>query len=118
MQRLRALAFWLGNDFVDHYEYDIVGTPCEPAIRNKTHLHIPENVVRLLPGDPDLPKMGAVSYMGYPLLSPEKSVLGNLAVLDTRPMPESFRSPRHCRIAALESRIRSSSAKGKTGGVV
>ena len=30
-QRLRALAFWLGNDYVDHYEYDIVGTPCEPA---------------------------------------------------------------------------------------
>ena len=90
VQRLRALAFWLGNDYVDHYEYDIAGTPCESAIRNKSRLHIPENVVELFPGDPDLPKMGAVSYMGYPLLSPEKSVLGNLAVLDTRPMPESF----------------------------
>ncbi|MFO7714010.1 sigma 54-interacting transcriptional regulator [Desulfosarcina sp.] len=90
VQRLRALAFWLGKDYIDHYEYDIVGTPCEPAIRKKTHLHIPENVVQLFPGDPDLPKMGAVSYMGYPLLSPEKSVLGNLAVLHTRPMPESF----------------------------
>ena len=92
VQRLRALAFWLGNDYVDHYEYDIVGTPCEPAIRHKTHLHIPENVVDLFPGDPDLPKMGAVSYMGYPLLSPGQNVLGNLAVLDTRTMPESFRS--------------------------
>jgi PAS domain S-box-containing protein len=91
-QRLRAMAFWLGNDYVDHYEYDIVGTPCETAIRNKTRLHIPENVVELFPGDPDLPKMGAVSYMGYPLLSPEQNVLGNLAVMDTRPMPESFRN--------------------------
>ena len=26
-RRLRALAFWLGGDFVDHYEYDIAGTP-------------------------------------------------------------------------------------------
>ena len=90
VQRLRALAFWLGNDYVDHYEYDIVGTPCENAIRNKTRLHVPENVVDLFPGDPDLPKMGAVSYVGYPLLSPEQNVLGNLAVMDTRPMPESF----------------------------
>ena len=90
VQRLRALAFWLGNDYVDHYEYNIVGTPCETAIRNKSRLHIPDNVIELFPGDPDLPKMGAVSYMGYPLLSPEQSVLGNLAVMDTRPMPESF----------------------------
>ncbi|MFZ0134481.1 MAG: sigma 54-interacting transcriptional regulator [Desulfobacterales bacterium] len=88
--RLRALAFWLGEEYIDDYEYDIAGTPCEPAIRNKTYLHIPENVVELFPGDQDLPKMGAVSYMGYPLLSPEQSVLGNLAVLDTHPMPGSF----------------------------
>ena len=101
--RLRALAFWLGDGFVDHYEYSVPGTPCEPAITRKTYLHIPENVVELFPGDPDLPKLGAVSYMGYPLLGPENHVLGNLAVLDRKPMPGSFRNLALFRIFAARA---------------
>jgi PAS domain S-box-containing protein len=101
--RLRALAFWLGDSYVDRYEYHVPGTPCEPAITQKTYLHIPENVVELFPGDPDLPKLGAVSYMGYPLLSPQKDVLGNIAVLDTKPMPDSFRNLALFRIFAARA---------------
>jgi PAS domain S-box-containing protein len=89
--RLRALAFWLDGAFVDHYEYDIVGTPCEPTLKNKTYLHIPDRVVELFPGDADLPQMSAVSYMGFPLIDSEGEILGNLAVVDTKTMPESFR---------------------------
>lgn len=101
--RLRALAFWLGDSYVDHYEYSVPGTPCEPAITKKTYLHIPEKVVELFPGDPDLPKLGAVSYMGYPLLDSEQNVLGNIAVLDTKPMPESFRNLALFRIFAARA---------------
>ncbi len=90
-QRLRALAFWLNGGFVDHYEYDIVGTPCEPTIAKKTYLHIPNRVVDLFPKDADLPKLGAVSYMGFPLIDPDGRILGNLAVVDNKIMPESFR---------------------------
>ncbi len=101
--RLRALAFWLGDDYVDHYEYSVPGTPCESAITQKDYVHIPEKVVELFPGDPDLPKLGAVSYMGYPLLGPEQHVLGNLAVLDTKPMPDSFRNLALFRIFAARA---------------
>jgi PAS domain S-box-containing protein len=101
--RLRALAFWLDDGFVDHYEYSVPGTPCEPAITKKTYLHVPENVVELFPADPDLPKLGAVSYMGYPLLGPENRVLGNLAVLDRKPMPGSFRNLALFRIFAARA---------------
>jgi PAS domain S-box-containing protein len=45
----------------------------------------------LFPGDPDLPKLSAVSYMGIPLLDHDGRIMGNLAVLDTRPMPEEPR---------------------------
>jgi len=90
-KRLRALAFWLNGDFVDHYEYDIVGTPCETTIKKKTYLHIPARVVELFPKDPDLAQFGAVSYMGFPLIDPDGRILGNLAVVDTKRMPESFR---------------------------
>jgi len=91
-RRLRALAFWLDGRLVDDYEYSLAGTPCEPVIDGTHLVHIPENVVRLFPQDPDLPAMGAVSYMGVPLLDIDDKILGHLAVLDTRPMPEEPRS--------------------------
>jgi PAS domain S-box-containing protein len=90
--RLRALAFWLGQGYVDGYEYDLSGTPCENTIHEKTYLHIPQNVIELFPDDPDLAKLGAVSYIGFPLLDAHNKVLGNLAVIDTRPLPDSFRN--------------------------
>ncbi|HSO20726.1 MAG TPA: sigma 54-interacting transcriptional regulator, partial [Desulfosarcina sp.] len=102
-KRLRALAFWLGDDYVDHYEYEIRGTPCEKLLEKKSYLHIPDNVVDLFPHDPDLPEIGAVSYIGFPLLDADRKVLGNIAVVDTRPMPDSFRSLALFRIFAARA---------------
>jgi PAS domain S-box-containing protein len=90
--KLRSLAMWMGGRRVPHYEYDIAGTPCEPVIGQACLAHFPENVIELFPGDPDLAEFNAVSYLGAPLLSHAGEVLGNLAVFDTRPMPEE---PRH-----------------------
>ena len=64
--RLKALAFWLGGDLVDHYEYDIAGTPCESLVKNKSHLHIPENVVDLFPGARTLPNSGLSAIWAFP----------------------------------------------------
>jgi PAS domain S-box-containing protein len=90
--KLRALAFWLGGEYVEDYEYAIADTPCEKAIGQKTYLHIPDKVVELFPKHLDLAKLGAVSYSGFPMLDPENRVLGILAVVDTRAMPDSFRN--------------------------
>ena len=100
---LKAFAFWLGGEYVESYEYNIEGTPCEQLLRRKTHLHIPQNVVDLFPGDPDLPKIGAVSYIGFPLLDDNRELLGNVAVVDTKPIPESFRSLAVFRIFAARA---------------
>ncbi len=90
-RRLKAIAFWLDGQWVADYEYKIDGTPCAPVIEGTRLVHIPDNVVELFPRDPDLPPMGAVSYMGVPLLDVDGRILGHLAVLDTRPMPEEPR---------------------------
>jgi PAS domain S-box-containing protein len=103
LKRLRALAFWLGGKYVEQYEYDIQGTPCEKLLANKKYLHIPQNVVDLFPGDPDLPKIGAVSYIGFPLLNKRQEILGNIAVVDTRPIPDSFRNLAVFRIFAARA---------------
>jgi PAS domain S-box-containing protein len=90
-KRLRAIAFWLGGRFVDDYEYDLSGTPCEPVFNDCRLVHVSDRLVDLYPQDPDLRPMGAVSYMGVPLLDIDGQILGHLAVLDTRPMPEEPR---------------------------
>ena len=87
VDRLVALAFWLDGDYVPHYAYDVAGTPCEPVIREATVVHFPDRLIELFPGDPDLPPLDAVSYMGAALLDVDDDLMGHLAVLDDRPMP-------------------------------
>ncbi len=89
-QKLRALAFWVEDRFVEGFEYDIIGTPCEIVVGKKDMLHIPKHVIKLFPDDPDLQKYMAVSYLGTPLLDLDGNVLGNLAVMDTQEMPEKY----------------------------
>ncbi|MCB9293964.1 MAG: sigma 54-interacting transcriptional regulator [Lewinellaceae bacterium] len=102
-RRLRAQAFWLGSDWVDQYEYDIRGTPCEPAIDSQALVHIPDKAIELFPEDPDLAPMNAVSYMGIPLKDADRKILGHLAVLDTKPMPPRKRLQAVFRIFAARA---------------
>ena len=90
-RRLRALAFWLGGQWVEKYEHVIDGTPCEAVVTGARLVHYPERVLDLYPNDPDIQSIGVVSYLGVPLLGLDGKVLGHLAVLDRRPMPESPR---------------------------
>jgi transcriptional regulator with GAF, ATPase, and Fis domain len=89
--RLKAYAFRLGDGWVDDYEYDIKGTPCEPVIESEQLFHVPDKVIELYPDDPDLAPIDAVSYMGVPLMDVDGNILGHLAVLDNRPMPKNAR---------------------------
>lgn len=88
----RALAYWIGNDFVDGYEYDIAGTPCEKVFEKRKLYHVPQNLLRIFPEDSDLSSFSAASYLGMPLFDLDGTILGNLAVLDTKPMPEVARN--------------------------
>lgn len=86
--KLNALAFWLNGKYVDKYEYLVVDTPCEPVLETHDICHIPKNVINLYPKDPDLKPLGAVSYMGISLRDIDGEILGHLALLDNKPMPE------------------------------
>ncbi|MBL1376589.1 sigma-54 interaction domain-containing protein [Zobellella iuensis] len=88
-RRLRALAFWFDDHYIEDYEYDIGGTPCEPVINRCEPTLVAERVIELYPRDPDLPALGAVSYLGQPLQDANGVVLGHLAVLDDKPLAAS-----------------------------
>jgi PAS domain S-box-containing protein len=87
-RRLRALAFWLEGQWVQNYEQGLDGTPCQAVLENRRLLHLPDRVLELYPDEPNLRRMGAVSYMGAPLADLDGTILGHMAVMDTKPMPE------------------------------
>jgi PAS domain S-box-containing protein len=91
-RRLKALAFWMGGQWLDGWEMVVDGTPCERVIDERCLIHIPDNLVDIYGDDPDVRTAGAASYMGMPLLDRDGKILGHLAVLDTRPMPAEPRT--------------------------
>lgn len=90
-RRLRGLAFWMDGKWVQGYEVAIAGTPCEKVIDSADLVHFPDNLLELFPDDPEVKQVGAVSYMGMALKDLDGKVLGHLAVVDRRPMPEEPR---------------------------
>lgn len=86
---LRSLAFWMGGGFLPVYEEPIDGTPCERVVEGFDIVQFPDGLVSLFPGDNQLKELNIVSYMGAPLLDANRCVMGHLAVLDTKPMPEA-----------------------------
>ena len=91
-RRLRALAFWMGGQWIHGWEMVVDGTPCEQVINQRCLIHIPDNLLDLYGNDPDVRAVGAASYMGMPLLDFDGKILGHLAVLDLRPMPKEPRA--------------------------
>jgi sigma-B regulation protein RsbU (phosphoserine phosphatase) len=91
-RQLRALAFWADGTLTRDFLIDITGTPCEAVILQSGVVHYPDNMIRLYPANPELRAINAASYLGAPLLDRNGRVIGNLAVLDTRPMPEDPRA--------------------------
>jgi len=91
-RRLRALAFWVGDQWLDGWEMVVDGTPCEQVINQRCLIHIPDNLLNIYWDDPDVKAVGAASYMGMPLLDLDGKILGHLAILDKRPMPPEPRA--------------------------
>ncbi|GMW01435.1 MAG: hypothetical protein AMXMBFR84_25720 [Candidatus Hydrogenedentota bacterium] len=86
-RKLRALAFYMDGQWLRDWERPIDDTPCGAVIDTADLIHYPDNIIQIYPGDPDLIKSSAVSYMGVPLYDSRRRVMGHLAVLDRKPMP-------------------------------
>ncbi len=83
--RIRTLAFWKGDGYVDQVEYSLEGTPCTKVIQGET-CHYAQDVQQLFPRDQDLVTLGVSSYLAVPLKDPKRKVLGHLVAMDVKPM--------------------------------
>ncbi len=83
--KIRTLAYWKGDGYMDPVEFNLEGTPCEDVIAGKT-CHYVEDVEKMFPRDHDLFTMGVTSYLAVPLKDPKGTVLGHLVAMDVKPM--------------------------------
>ncbi|GKS59475.1 hypothetical protein YTPLAS18_30020 [Nitrospira sp.] len=89
--RVRTLAFWNGDGYLDDFEYDLPHTPCERVLAGEVCL-FPNRVQDLFPDHrEDLAKLAVESYLAIPVLDRAGSVMGHLAVMDTKPMHDDPR---------------------------
>ncbi len=86
-QTLDTVAFWLGDRHLPDYRFTIPGSPCEEIVNDRRRIHIPDRLLELYPEEEDAKAVGAVSYLGVPLLEPNGRLLGHLAVMDLKPLP-------------------------------
>jgi formate hydrogenlyase transcriptional activator len=83
--RIRTLAFWKSDGYLDQFEYSLDGTPCTKVINGET-CHYAQGVQELFPRDQELVRLGVASYLAVPLKAPKGTVLGHLVAMDVKPM--------------------------------
>jgi PAS domain S-box-containing protein len=89
--RVRTLAFWNGDGFIENFEYDLPHTPCERVLAGEVCL-FPERVQDLFPNHKEeLAALGVESYLAIPVCDRSGNVMGHLAVMDRKPMREDPR---------------------------
>ncbi len=90
-KRMSAKAFYMGDGWIDNFEYPVADTPCETVVTEKRLVHIRDNLFAKYKGNPELKDFRnhkVVSYLGIPFEDVDGKILGHLSVIDSEPMPE------------------------------
>jgi PAS domain S-box-containing protein len=78
--RLRTLVYIERDNFLDNFEYELSGTPCEIVMKGDNY-YCSADLDTLFPKD-----AGIKSYFGVPIFSNKGDVIGHLAIFDTSPL--------------------------------
>jgi len=85
--RARARAVWLGDSHAPLFEYPLTGTPCQKVVEGETCLWA-RDLQQAFPDNQFMKQMGIQSYLGVPMFSAERRVIGHMVVSDLKPMPD------------------------------
>jgi PAS domain S-box-containing protein len=91
-QRLKATAFWWEGALIEGFETKIANTPCERVFHTAKLVHFPDRILELFPLAEGAKAMGVVSYMGVPMTETNGRIIGHLAAMDRKPMPDCPRA--------------------------
>jgi formate hydrogenlyase transcriptional activator len=102
-RHFRTRALWGQRRLLDNRTFAIAGTPCA-AVLDGGMAHHADRLQERFPDDLGLVEWGVVSYAGVPLVDSSGQVVGHLAILDDRPMPDGARAHAIMRIFAARAR--------------
>jgi diguanylate cyclase (GGDEF)-like protein len=97
--RARVIACWKDAGLREGYEFALAGTPCEVVVRGQVHF-VPCNLAEMYPAERGT---GSESYLGIPLFDTDGTVMGHVAVHDTRPLSDGDRRVAIIRLFALRA---------------
>ncbi|MBI1767015.1 MAG: sigma 54-interacting transcriptional regulator [Bacteroidetes bacterium] len=75
--RVRTLVYIERDQFLDNFEYELVGTPCEIVMRGENYYCVADLDI-LFPKE-----KGIKSYFGVPIFLSNGEVIGHIAIFDT-----------------------------------
>ncbi|MFM7601888.1 MAG: PAS domain S-box protein, partial [Pseudanabaena sp.] len=90
-EQLVSLGFWANGSLQPSISYLSAKTPCELCMQHVQY-HCEESVQTVFAEDLDLVTMQAESYLGIALKDDQGRSIGNLCILDTKPMSETTRA--------------------------
>ena len=91
-QKWQTIAWWDRDALGETLEYNIAGGPCEIVVKRKKACYFPDRLQELFP-EISLPTiLGADCYLGVPLLDSAQNVIGNLWILNDKPLEDEERT--------------------------
>lgn len=100
--RVRTLAFWRADRFIDNCDYFLAGTPCEQVIAGKLCAYEAQ-LQESFPEDEALVALNAQSYAAAPAQNQAGDVLGHLVVIHDKPKTFGDRELAILRIFAMRA---------------
>jgi PAS domain S-box-containing protein len=82
---VQGLVFWRDDHFESKFEYNCLEGPCEKVFEGHP-VYFPQKVQELFPKNPTVKALNLESYGGTPLFNSEGVVVGNLAIMDKKPL--------------------------------
>jgi PAS domain S-box-containing protein len=80
------ISLWTGGELIEPYEMELAGTPCLATYQNSWGI-FPSNLQASFPTATALASLQGESYISVVIRDFEGKIIGNLGVIDTKPLP-------------------------------
>lgn len=88
--RLQSLGFWCNGAAATLTRFELAGSPCDRAIKNGSYF-CDRGLQEEFPDNEEIVALGAESYFGFAIHDSKGKPLGNLCVLDDKPLKDDER---------------------------
>jgi PAS domain S-box-containing protein len=85
--KIQLLSFWNGSEFLPPCDVELASTPCLATLENFWGI-FPHSVQKLFPEASLLTILNSESYLSVALQDFEGNLIGNMGVMDTKPLPQ------------------------------